>query len=100
MCCAILILVLLGPRFLGVIWWLLRPLTWAEAFAHWPGYYWWFWPLLGVIFLPWATIVYVLVAPGGVIGWDWLWIFLAIVADIASFTGGAGRRRVPSYEGY
>jgi hypothetical protein len=100
MCCALLTLVFLGPRFFGVIWWLLRPLTWAEAFAPWPGTPWWIWPLLGVIFLPWTTLIYIIIAPGGVIGFDWLWLILAFVADIASYGGGAGRRSIPGYEGY
>ena len=31
--------------------------------------------ILGIIFLPYTTIMYVLVwGPGGIIGWDWVWI--------------------------
>jgi len=33
--------------------------------------------------------MYVIVAPGGLLGFDWLWIALAVVADIASYGGGA-----------
>ena len=28
----------------------------------------WLWPILGIIFLPWTTLMYILVAPGGVNG--------------------------------
>jgi hypothetical protein len=35
-----------------------------------------------------------------VTGWDWLWIGLMLVADIASYSGGIGRKRLPGYEGY
>lgn len=56
--------------------------------------------MLGIIFLPWTTIMFVIVAPGGVVGWDWLWIGLMFVADIFWYAGGAGRKRIPSYEGY
>jgi len=44
--------------------------------------------------------IYVIVSPGGIVGWDWLWIGLMLVADIASYTSGAGRKRIPGYEGY
>ena len=43
---------------------------------------------------------YVVVAPGGVVGWDWLWLGLMLVFDILWYTGGVGRKRVPGYEGY
>jgi hypothetical protein len=32
--------------------------------------------------------MYVLVAPGGVIGWDWLWLGLAVLGDIGAYAGG------------
>jgi len=44
--------------------------------------------------------MYVIVAPGGVNGFDWLWIGLMVAADIASYGGGLGRKQVPGYEGY
>jgi hypothetical protein len=39
--------------------------------------------------------MYVLVAPGGVNGLDWLWLGLAIVVDLASYSSGGvyGRQR-------
>ncbi|MCB8984382.1 MAG: hypothetical protein H6659_11195 [Ardenticatenaceae bacterium] len=99
MCCAFLALVLFGPRLFGVFWWIFQPLRWQAAFNNWIGLY-WIWPTLGIVFLPWTTIMYVIVAPGGVNGWDWLWIGLMLLADIASYTGGFGRKRIPGYEGY
>jgi len=39
------------------------------------------------------------VFPGGVVGWDWLWIGLAVVSDILWYTGAAARKRVPGYSG-
>jgi hypothetical protein len=45
-------------------------------------------PLLGIIFLPYTTIMYLLawspaIAGGGNIeGWDWLWILLGLFLDI------------------
>jgi hypothetical protein len=99
MCCAFLGLVLLGPRIVGAFWWLFQPLRWEAAFLGWIGW-WWIWPVLGLIFLPWTTIMYVLVAPLGIVGLDWLWLALAVVADIASYGGGVGRRQLPGYQGY
>ena len=63
------------------------------------GGLWWIWPVLGIIFVPWTTIMFVIVAPGGLIGWDWLWLGLMLLADIAWYAGGAGRKRIPGYEG-
>lgn len=99
MCCFFLALVLLGPRIVGALWWLFQPGLWQLAFNSWP-IIWWLWPVAGLIFLPWMTLMYVLVSPGGVVGWDWLWVGLALLADIASYTGGYGRKRVPGYTGY
>ena len=57
------------------------------------------WPILGVIFVPWTTMMYVIVFPGGIVGWDWLWIGLGLLADIGWWSGGGFRRRVPGYTG-
>lgn len=100
MCCFFISLVLLGPRIVGAFWWLFQPVRWEKAFSAWGGGLWWIWPVLGIIFLPWTTLMYVIVAPGGMVGWDWLWVGLMLAADIASYASGAGRRRIPGYEGY
>ncbi|MDX1417458.1 MAG: hypothetical protein R3293_24855 [Candidatus Promineifilaceae bacterium] len=101
MCCAFLALVLVGPRIFGAFWWIFQPARWQLAFNNFPmSGLWWIWPILGIIFLPWTTIMFIIVSPGGVVGWDWLWIGLMLVVDIASYTGGAGRKRLPGYEGY
>jgi hypothetical protein len=94
MCCFLTILLLLGPRVGGAIWWIARPLVWSAAFN---GSF--IWPLLGLIFLPWATLMYVLVAPGGVTGFDWVWVGLGVLADIASYGGGGygNREHLPMY---
>lgn len=99
MCCAFMTLLLLGPRIFGAFWWLFQPVRWQTAF-NWAGGLWWIWPVLGIVFLPWTTLMYVIVAPGGVVGWDWLWIGLMVVADIASYGGGYRRQSLPGYQGY
>lgn len=92
-------LVILGPRAIGAFWWILQPLRWELAFNNFFGI-WWIWPIAGLVFLPWTTLMYVIVAPGGVVGWDWLWLGLMFVGDLASYGGGAGRKRIPGYQGY
>ena len=83
MCCFFTLLLFLGPRIAGVFWWIFQPARWNLVFGS------IIWPILGLIFLPWATLMYVIVAPGGVVGiWEWGFLILAIVADIASYTGG------------
>jgi hypothetical protein len=93
MCCLWTILVFLGPRAGILVWWLMNPLRWQITF---PSF---IWPLLGFLFLPWTTLMYVLVAPAGVFGLDWLWLGLAVIADIGMHAGGAygNRERVPGY---
>lgn len=86
--CLFILLLLLGPRVVIVLWWLTAPLTWSAAFG---GAL--LLPLVGFLFLPWTTLMYVLVAPGGVVGIDLLLLALALFADIASHAGGGVYRR-------
>jgi len=73
------------------MWWLFRPALFSSMFST------WIWPLLGMIFLPWTLLMYMLVGGGGIIGFDWLWLGLAFIADIGSYGGGAygNRNRIP-----
>lgn len=93
MCCLFTVLVFLGPRAGILVWWLLQPARWNAAFQ---GF---LMPLLGFIFVPWTTMMYVLVFPGGITGFDWLWLGLGLLADIAWWSGAAARKRVPGYTG-
>jgi hypothetical protein len=93
MCCLFTVLVFLGPRAGILVWWLLQPARWQAAFENFIV------PALGFIFLPWTTLMYVLVFAGGVTGFDWVWLGLGLVADIAWWAGAAGRKRVPGYTG-
>lgn len=96
MCCLFTVLVLLGPRIGGAIWWIAQPVRWvsnAGAFDT------WIWPLLGLIVLPWTTIMYVAVSPNGVTGFDWVWLVLAIIVDVGTYGGGGygNRNQIPGY---
>ena len=59
----------------------------------------WFWPLMGIIFLPYTTIMYMLVwQPTGIQGWAWLWIGLGLFLDIMKWGQIANNRRgIPGY---
>ena len=53
MCCLALLLLGLGPRVALVFWWIFGTKV-DVAFDSWA------WPLLGLIFLPWTTLCYVI----------------------------------------
>ncbi len=94
MCCIFTVLLFLGPRAGILIWWLINPVRWEVAFNS------FIWALVGFIFVPWTTLMYVIVAPGGnVTGFDWVWLGLALLSDISMYAGGGigNRKRVPSY---
>ena len=77
MCCLLLVAALLGPRFLGFVWWLSDPVRWGTTFPE-PLF-----GLIGWIVVPWTTLAYVFVLPGGVAGLDWA---------LTTSGGGAFRR--------
>jgi hypothetical protein len=88
---------LFGPRFAIILWWLFDPSRWSSAFST------FIFPVLGFIFLPWTTLMFVAVAPlGHVTGFDWVWLGLAVGVDIMIDAGGGyrNRNRMPGYGGY
>ena len=66
------------PRIADIILWIARP---NQFLAPFDGN--WIWPLLGIIFLPFATLMYVLFfATGGTLGgWEWFWVVIAGLLD-------------------
>jgi hypothetical protein len=85
--CLVILLLILGPRAIIVVWWILAPLVWSATFGT------LLLPLIGFLLVPWTTLMYVLVAPGGIVGLDYLWLALALLADLSSHAGLYGRRR-------
>ena len=84
MCCLLTVLMFIGPRAAILVWWLMDSARWTNAFT---GSF--IWPLLGFIFLPWTTLMYVLVASNGnIVGFDWIWLGLGVLADLSSYGGG------------
>jgi hypothetical protein len=51
----------------------------------------WIVPLVGVIFLPFTTLVFVFatIFDAGVTDWDWFWIALALLFDLMALNSSA-----------
>jgi hypothetical protein len=86
-------LILIGPRFGILVWWLIRPVYVGAAFDS------ILLSLLAWAFIPWTVLMYLIVYPGGLVGFDWVILILGILADIASYSGGfwGNREQVPGY---
>jgi hypothetical protein len=81
-CCIVAIGALIGPRVAIVAWWLLDPARWALVFSS------ALLPILGFILLPWTTLVYVWLAPGGIDTLGLIFLVLAVIVDLGSYGGG------------
>lgn len=92
--CLILSVLLFGPRIVLLFWWLADAVRWSATFDT------VLLPILGFLFLPWTTMMYVLVFPQGIVGLDWLVLGLALLADLGSLAGGAmrGRGQMQGYQ--
>ena len=66
------------------------PIVWQGAFVL---------PLLGIIFLPYTTIMYMLTwTVTGIHGWDWIWIALGLFLDFTHHAQvAANRKNIPGY---
>jgi hypothetical protein len=94
MCCIFTILLFFGPRLAILVWWLVSRL-YVEAGIG--GN--WVLAILGWIFLPWTLLMYLIIYPGGIVGFDWIWMGLGLLADIAWWAGGGwgNRSRLRGY---
>jgi len=50
-------------------------------------------PLVGFFLMPWTTLVYTLVSPGGLTFIDAVFLVIAVGADLGIWGGGARKRR-------
>ena len=87
MCCFFASLMIFGPRFAVLVWWLMDSARWQLAFSN------FFVPFLGFLFLPWTTLAYVAVFPGGIVFFDWIILGLALFIDFVSYSSGEYGRR-------
>jgi hypothetical protein len=85
--CLFWLVALLSPRLALFLLWAFTNYV-DRAFAG------WFLPLLGLVFLPWTTLLYVLidVAPGPIHVAGWIVIALGVIIDINAWAQSAARR--------
>lgn len=78
--CLFVLLGAFAPRLAVLIVWLARPAMVSAAFDTWIV------PLLGLIFLPFTTLIFlILYTPGvGLSGFDWVWLLAAVVVDVTN----------------
>ena len=90
MCCLFTTLLVFGPRLGILVWYIFTPGYVNSAFDN------FFWGFIGWLFLPWTTLMYIAIYPGGILGFDWLLLGLGVFADMAAYFGGYNNRaRVP-----
>ena len=85
--CLFLILLFLGPRTAIVFWWLTNPGRWDRAYDSFLV------PFLGFLLVPWTTLAYVVVAPAGLHGLDYLVLGIALLIDLGSSGSGSDHAR-------
>jgi hypothetical protein len=95
MCCFFTALLVLGPRVAVLFWWLARP-VYIEAGVD--GN--WIFAILGWLFVPWTLLMYLIVYPGGVVGFDWVMLGLGFLVDISSYAGSVYGQTQGHYEQY
>ena len=87
--CLLAFSIALAPRVILVLAWLFSdrwPLVWQGE---------WILPLLGIAFLPYTTIMYLLAwsLTGGIEGWDWMWILLGLFLDFMKWSQVIANRK-------
>ena len=98
MCCLLAAFLIIGARGVLFLIWLFQPVRFELAFQGMSFIV----PLAGFLFLPWTTLMYVLVAPGGIDTIDAIGLVLAVVIDLGSYASGgiSGRNRYSQQQVY
>jgi hypothetical protein len=87
MCCVLSLLVFIGPRIAAIAWYFTDTARWNAAFSS------ILWPIAGILFVPWMTLAWVWMSPGGVSGLEWIVVGLGLLLDLGAFGGGGYSRR-------
>jgi hypothetical protein len=91
MCCVALLAFGFGPRLALLLVWIFGDRV-DRAFDS------WIWPFLGLLFLPWTTLMYIIVwGPGGVDGAEWILVAFGVLLDVASYGARAAKGRTAYY---
>jgi hypothetical protein len=85
--CILALIAAISPRFVIFLLWIFTDRLTIAFHSGWEG-------VLGFLFLPYATLFYVLVySPGrGVDGFGWVIVALGLLLDMSSFLFGSRRR--------
>ena len=88
MACLFAILGAFAPRLALILIWIFTPLV-SRAFGN------WIIPLLGVIFLPFTTLIYTLVVGslGTLTVWGWLAVIAGLILNLRNYIDGYSFRR-------
>jgi|SRR5659263_202170 len=97
MCCIGTLFLVILSRLGIVVWWIANPQSHNLPYASWvlpgglvlPA---WLWTVVGGLLIPWTTLAYLIVYPGGVVGTDWIILGVALLVDLAGH-GGTYRHR-------
>jgi len=86
--CLLALMSAFAPRLVFLIIWIARPVYVDAVFDT------FILPLLGLVFLPFTTLMWVLLdqPPIGLHGWDWLWIVIAVLLDLGHYGGAYSQR--------
>jgi hypothetical protein len=87
--CLFVLFAAFAPRLLLILAWIARPNLMDSVFDT------VLLPILGIIFLPFTTLMYVLLylsGTNGVDGADWLWLAIAVVLDLSHYAGSYTQR--------
>jgi hypothetical protein len=98
--CLIAFGVAVAPRLVLILAWIFSD-RWNVVWGNWVV------PLLGIIFAPYTTIMYLLIwSPTGISGFDWLWLALGVLLDVMKWAqiynnrkGIPGTRQQGAYPG-
>ena len=93
--CLLALAIAAAPRLVLIVMWIFGPRINAtfDSFIV---------PLLGLIFLPYTTVMYVLTwnPVTGVVGWDWVWVLLGLMLDVMKWASiYQNRQEVPGMPG-
>ena len=87
--CLLVLVALFSPRLAVGLMWIFTP--WVDR-AFGPVV----WPILGIIFLPLTTLLYVILwntGGRGVTGWEWIFVILAFFGDVVAHSASVAARR-------
>ena len=86
--CLLVLLSAFAPRIVFLMIWIARPEVVDAVFDT------FLFPLLGLIFLPFTTLVWLFLdrPPFGVTGFDWFWVALAVLLDLSHYASTYGQR--------